>query len=357
MFNNLIIKVMKKIFILAAVTAIALTACTKTETTAVSEGNLIKFDNAFVGNVTKADITKNNFATFWVYGSANTDADNWADTKFTNSKVTKGEAGIGDNSVWSSEEKAYWTPNADHFFAAYANGTDYIADASLDFDAATSKLTFNNYTAGDYDLVAAVATKDAVTVDGGTGAGNVAFSFVHMLSKVKFTFNTEAAHEQVMKVSDLKFTAVKTTSGDITSNNTVSWTTTGSPATAEYIYDVTSLEDFAAESQGPFFSEMYVIPQGNTSLTVSFKVTWKSSDAATEESGDSSYKEATFRGNLSYDSKWQPGYSYNYIATINPEDVNPALEDQQITFQVDEVKGWESDTEIDVDDNYSPTTE
>ena len=339
---------MKRIYLFAAVTAIALTACTKTETTGVSEGNLIKFDNAFVGNVTKADdLTETNFDKFWVYGSSEGASSDWSDAKFTNTEVDKGGAGIGDDSQWSSAESAYWTANKTHFFAAYSNGGTDIEDASLNFSPSDSKLTFSNYTAGENDLVAAVATKDAMTVGDGTTAGNVALSFKHMLSKVKFTFKTEAAHEQVMTVTDLKFNAVKTTTGDITgpTTPTISWTM---PGTSDYyVYDVTALADFAAE-EGTFSSEMYAIPQSNESLEVTFTVTWKESDSATGEG----VKTADFKGSLSYqtdsENKWKEGYSYNYIATINPENVDLSLEERKIKFQVDAVEGWtEVDDELD----------
>lgn len=342
---------MKKILFLAAVTAIALTACTKTETTGVSEGNLIKFDNAFVGNPTKAgDLTKDNFDKFWVYGSSEGASSDWSDAKFTNTEVNKGGAGINDDSQWSSAESAYWTANKAHFFAAYSNGGIKIEDNNLGFDPSDSKLTFSNYTAGENDLVAAVATKDAATVGDGTSAGNVALSFKHMLSKVKFTFKTEAAHEQVMTVTNLKFNAVKTTTGDITgpgpTTPTISWTMPGT--SNDYVYNVTALADFAAE-EGTFSSEMYAIPQSNESLSVSFTVTWKESDSATGEG----VKSADFTGSLSYqtdsENKWKEGYSYNYIATINPEHVDPSLEAREIKFQVDAVEGW-----TDVDDELDP---
>lgn len=339
---------MKRIYLFAAVTAIALAACTKTETTGVSEGNLIKFDNAFVGNPTKADdLTEANFDKFWVYGSAEGTGD-WSEKKFTNAPVNKGEAGIGNNIAWTSEEKAYWTQNSKHFFAAYSNGGIKIEDNNLVFDPSGSKLTFSNYTAGENDLVAAVAAKDAATVGDGTTAGNVALSFKHMLSKVKFTFKTEAAHEQVMTVTNLKFNAVKTTTGDITESTTptISWTTSGT--FNDYVYDVTALADFAAE-EGTFSSEMYAIPQSNGSLEVTFTVTWKESDSATGEG----VKTANFKGSLSYltdsENKWKEGYSYNYIATINPEAVDPSLEEREIKFQVDAVEGW-----TDVDDELEP---
>lgn len=340
---------MKKIYLFAVVTAIALAACTKTETTGVSEGNLIKFDNAFVGNPTKAgDLTKDNFDKFWVYGSSEGASSDWSDAKFTNTEVNKGSAGINDDSQWSSAESAYWTANKAHFFAAYSNGGRIIDDANLNFNPSGSKLTFSNYTAGENDLVAAVATKDAATVGDGTSAGNVALSFKHMLSKVKFTFKTEAAHEQVMTVTNLKFNAVKTTTGDITgpTTPTISWTM---PGTSDYyVYNVTALADFAAE-EGTFSSEMYAIPQSNESLRVSFTVTWKESESATDEG----VKTANFTGNLSYqtdsENKWKEGYSYNYIATINPEDVDPSLEEREIKFQVDAVEEW-----TDVDDELDP---
>lgn len=331
---------MKRIYLFAAVTAIALAACTKTETTGVSEGNLIKFDNAFVGNPTKADdLIEANFDKFWVYGSSEGASNDWTDAKFTNTLVNKASANIGDNSSWTSEEIAYWTAQKDHFFAAYSNGGSIIDDANLDFKPSESKLTFSNYTAGENDLVAAVAAKDAATVGDGTTAGNVALSFKHMLSKVKFTFKTEAAHEQVMTVTNLKFNAVKTTTGNITgpTTPTISWTMPGT--FNDYEYDVTALADFAAE-EGTFSSEMYAIPQSNGSLEVAFTVTWKESDSATGEG----VKTANFTGSLSYqtdsENKWKEGYSYNYIATINPDDVDPSLEEREIKFQVDAVEGW-----------------
>ena len=103
---------MKKILFLAAVTATALTACTKTETTAVSEGNVIRFDNAFVGNPTKAgvtELTESNIQHFYVFGTKTSDPN-----FFNNILVTK------NGSAWTYEDLKQWEAS-DYTFAAYSN--------------------------------------------------------------------------------------------------------------------------------------------------------------------------------------------------------------------------------------------
>ena len=100
---------MKKILFLAAVTAIALTACTKTETTAVSEGNVIRFDNAFVGNPTKVNAVDNEtIKAFYVYASKNTE-----NNFFNGEKVYKAESGS-----WIYDNLKQWE-QATYVFAAY----------------------------------------------------------------------------------------------------------------------------------------------------------------------------------------------------------------------------------------------
>ena len=190
MFNNLIIKVMKKIFILAAVTAIALTACTKTETTAVSEGNLIKFDNAFVGNVTKADMTKSSLTSFWVYGGY--------DASSNYVKVFDGTEVNNANGTCTSTATAYWVNGKAYEFAAYSDGNTSLDNVT--FTASENKLSISGYEAGKNDLIAATKSVPAVTA---ATQGPVEFSFKHLLSKVKFTFRTSMADSYTMKVEGL----------------------------------------------------------------------------------------------------------------------------------------------------------
>lgn len=330
---------MKKFFFFAAAAAIAMTACTKTQTTAVSEGNLIRFSNSFVDNVTKTDVTTTSIAKFWVYGES---ADGTG-TVFSNMPVTK-NAG-----AWTNGELVYWTPSQDHFFAAYADGESNIADASLVFSRKNSSLTFTQYAVGTNDLVAAVTTMNPGDLT--TTPDAVQLTFKHMLSKVKFTFKTGAAHEQVMEVADLTVKAVNKADGTLTladAEQNVTWNTTGTVASGDYVYR--PITDFANEDGTASSEEKYFIPQSNKPLTVTFTVTWKISEAEGAET-----KSADFSGTLAYDDgeySWKPGLSYNYVAEIDPEDVDPSLGNRVIKFEVVKVEEW-----VDQNVDYIPSNQ
>ena len=61
---------MKKSLLMLGVAVAALASCTQNEVVDIAESNAIKFDNAFVGNATKAtapEITKDNITDIYVY--------------------------------------------------------------------------------------------------------------------------------------------------------------------------------------------------------------------------------------------------------------------------------------------------
>ncbi|MCS2389702.1 hypothetical protein NXV57_22200 [Bacteroides thetaiotaomicron] len=84
----------------------------------------------------------------------------------------------------------------------------------------------------------------------------------------------------------------------------------------------------------------FVIPQGNTELSVSFTAIF--SDGSREIARND------FTGNLNYQGetantekgKWTPGFKYNYTVEINGSTIDPDLERQVIEFKVDAVEGW-----------------
>lgn len=320
---------MKRIYLFAAVTAIALAACTKTETTGVSEGNLIKFDNAFVGNVTKADVSGTKLSAFWVYGQYE-NSGNYV-TVFNNTKVSGGTA--DGSSIWTPEETAYWINGKNYVFAAYSDGNNILNSGVL-FTPAEKKLSISNYTVGDNDLVAATATADDVTASTQT---SVSLSFKHLLSKVRFTFTTSMADSYTMAVEGLTFSAVKTScSVDFTDNQVGAW----SGDTGDYSYD--SISDFASETEA--FVEEYVIPQNNETLKASFTV------IVSDESGEIARKpfndiSLAYSGSESGTTQntWTPGFSYNYTAEINLDNI---IDDAKpITFTVTSVPDFNPATD------------
>lgn len=243
---------------------------------------------------------------------------------------------------------AYWQTGKKHNFGAYANGTaNLTTTTNVSYSASENKLTFTNYNAtGTNDLVAATANNK--TWDGSDTPAKVAFSFKHMLSKIYFTFKTKASKDYIMKVTNLKINgaaeptasgAIVTATGTLTGDN-IAWGATGT--NGEYTFG--EIADYANEKKvdGAYFYDSsearFVIPQNNKDLTASFTVT------VYDKSGKELMKK-DFTPSVAYTAdgkgtseQWTPGFVYNYIAIINPDQVDPAA--KPIEFTVTEVEDW-----------------
>lgn len=343
----------KSIFLLAAAAA-AFASCTQNEVMEVAENRAIGF-SSFVGNNTRADVTTDNISTFWVFGDYNNT--NWVDV-FNNVKVSK----TGD---WASEQLAYWQVDKRYNFGAYADGTTNLTtETGVKYDPTTNTLTFTSYTAGGNDLIAATATGQSW--NGSGEPDKVSFTFDHMLSKIVFTFKTKAADTYTMKVTNLKInnTAIKTATGTYTT--TPVWNTANNTTAGEYVYgqtpDYVAIDDYADGAMGAdgYFSKttdpQYVIPQSNETLTASFTVT------VYDTNGTNKLYHKDFSGiSLKYtangngtDNTWTSGYVYNYIATINPDDVDPNQTSKPIVFTVNSVDSWTPSTDTSLDTNSQP---
>ena len=317
---------------LLGVAVAALASCTNEEVVSVAENAAINFTGAFVDKATKADVTTDNIAKFWVFGY-------YGDTPtevFSNIGVNK-PTGTGN---WQSEKTEYWKTGVAYEFGAYANGTSQLA-SGVSFSSTDKKLTFTNYEAGANDLIASTASVSALSDL--NSVQPVPFTFKHMLAKVKFTFKTTAT-DYTMKVEDLQINnAIKTCTGSYTGGTPIiSWETASATAETTAAYAYADIENYATTGSAST-DACYVIPQSlptdQNYVTVTFKVT-ASGDAISSGS-----KSATFTANLkTSDNKWTENYSYNYIFTINPDDVDGTL--KPIEFTVTEVDGFEDDTDI-----------
>ena len=310
---------MKKQFLTVAVAALALAGCSKSETVEVAGNRAIGFES-FVNNNTRAvtEVTQlTDFYVFGMYGSTDNDI------VFNNELNTK---------------TAYWVASKTYEFGAYYNVDKY---EGASFDYTTKTLKFANYTPNNgKDLI--VATASRTTNTDVTSEDKVQLSFKHMLSQVKFTFNTSAADAYTIKISDLKFSAKQTETGTYNGTN-ITWTNSG--ANGEYKYQ--EIADIAVEENGYTGNDVnFVIPQNNTNtIEVSFTATLNG-PGLTEKS-------SPFTANLGYsangkgtDNTWTPGYRYNYIVTINPEDIDGTL--KKIEFEVQQIEGWADASETTV---------
>ena len=321
----LIIFIMKKSLWMLGLAVAAMTSCTNEEVMEVAQNRTIGF-NAFVNNNTKAITEVTNLTGFYVFGEFGDAAGTYG------TQVFKNEANTAIH---------YWQASKYYSFGAYANGDNTKIDNAT-FDAETGTLTFPEYTPNvAIDLVAAV--KKLQSNSDVTANEAVALTFGHMLSQVKFTFKTTDADAYLLKITELKVEgAVSKATG--TYNGTASWV--GSESNG---YTYAEIPDVAmAENDYTASVDRLVIPQASTDkLKVTFKATV--SGSGMEE------KTATFTADLGYtagevagttDNTWTPGYRYNYIATINADQIDPSLENQKIEFTTS-VTGWEDAADTD----------
>ena len=173
---------MKKLFIMLAAAA-TVVSCANEETISRVEGEAIEFGNVFVDNATRATAatdpslgtTTNPFNTFNVWGTVGGVA------IYSGDVITKGE-----NNIWTStaDKKQYWIEGAQYKFAAVAGVASTAVTPGADMLPAKVAI---DATGANVDLLYAAP----VSYEGRASGGNteVAFTFNHLLSKVKFTVN------------------------------------------------------------------------------------------------------------------------------------------------------------------------
>lgn len=323
---------MKKSIYLLGMAVAALSSCSQSDVVEMPENTAIKF-NSFVNNNTRTatpvETTVSKFFVFGEYG----DADNNYGTKIFNNEP--------------NTAMHYWVANKYYAFGAYADGEGgELDDEAVSFEANTQTLTFTNYAPqkDGKDLIAAVAKHHESDGDV-TNEDAVQLKFQHMLSRVKFTFKTTDADAYTIKISDLKIEGAVSKATGTYNGTTIDWSTTS--ASDGYAYNV--IEDVAKkESNYTAFDEQFVIPQASTNnLKVKFTATVSGLGLVE--------KSSTFEAELGYDpaatgkgteNTWTPGYIYNYIATINADQINPDLEDQKIVFTTT-VEDWKDANDTD----------
>lgn len=323
---------MKKSLFVLGVAVAALTSCTQNEVVDIPQNRAIGF-SAFVNNQTKGvtEVASETIGTdFYVFGNYGTKG-SWAGQSFNNEIST---------AVY------YWQADQTYRFGAYKDGG--AKNATVQFDAATKKLTFPDYMPDDAkDLIAAV-TADIVANDYTAGPNAVGLNFKHLLSQVKLTFKTDAAAVYNMTITNVKINGALSQSTVTYTDGVVAWNPSAAAGTGTTNngYSYTNLSNFGKISSGVISEQSkLVIPQsGTNSLTVTFTATISGEATGT----------ADFTADLSHsisdltENTWTHGYRYNYIADVKLEDVIDNPEGKvKITF-TPTVEDWE-DAEPGVD--------
>ena len=303
---------MKKSLFMLGLAVAAMTSCSNDELMEVNTNNVITFESHVnkgtraVTNTTTDDLTK-----FYVFGSYSTT------NVFENVPVTKGGSG------WTYDNPVPWTAN-NYKFAAYAT-TNTSIELAPTYAPVDGSLTFTGVTANDAsDMVAAVATVDNTTL-----ANNaVALSFKHLLSKVKFTLTNGASQAYTMKVTNITFNAY--TTGNCKFNGTATWSDQSASDDIVFTKKVGQSDEIA---QGAVFEseDHIVIPgQGLGTIAASFTATFWNGSKLIDTKEYTSVPLALTSGT------WQPGYVYNYTATVTPKE--PTI---QFTVTVED---WKPET-------------
>lgn len=296
---------MKKLFVIA-LAAVGMVACVNDEIAEVPQRNAISFDNAFIDNATRAELTAANLQEFNVWGYI--DASNQAAPLFEGTTVSK----TADD--WTYEGARYWAPGLNHYFQAIAPLTSAVVA-----EHANGEVSAINYTVdGESDLIYAAANQ----VGKATGNNAVAFTFGHLLSKVGFAFENGFAPTDGIEISieDLQMTVPASGKYTIDTNDATKgeWevNTTAAGTTL----------DFAGT--GLNFSPKFVLPYDNSyAYDIKFKVVVKYNNTVINTVSKSSNVMVTL----------EQGNAYNFTATINAETLNM----ESIDLKVEDFTNWE----------------
>lgn len=327
---------MKKIFLCALAAAALTTACNKAEVIDVVGTPAIQFENAFVNNATRAaedpSTTTKNITEFSVWGFM----DETTGAVLTNEKVWK------NGSAWTYANTQYWYPKHNYFFAAVSpvvteNGPVTVNTA----DANANGLGTINFTnkEGIVDLL--YTAEAVVTGEDVSAMAPVAFTFNHMLSKVKFSFTNGFDNPNTtLKVTGIKLTKVPA-SGSINVAQADWWSTNewelGKGTIALDFGDAAA--DIPQGATVSSVNERLTIPADQTQ---EYEVVFTVAVYNGEVEAMKHELSATIKG-----AELKIGKAYNFKAELNANNIMPG--DQKlypIEFEVVKVKDWEDGNNV-----------
>lgn len=313
----------KNLFVLAVFVAM-LTGCSKTETVEQAQGGAIGFTKAYIGNAVDSRaisvIDQSNISEFIVYGGYN-------DMEHVFNGVTvSGTAGADD---WTYDVTRYWVPGKDYKFAAYAPSS-VTGNGTVETDFANGALNFKGYTSDpthQNDLIYATATQktnDPLVIS----PDKIQFRFGHLLSMVKFTFNSGFGNDIKVTVSNLNVSGM-IADGDYT-GSTQAWTPGSNTVSEGAAFTELASTEAINRTSGNQSASSYdfaVIPQTivnsdagvGTKVTVSFDVTVQ--DNLDNYIVGSEMAGVTITATLP-GYTWTAGNRYNYNVTIAGENVS-----------------------------------
>ncbi len=305
---------MKRSLLILVATAAVWTGCSKTETIDQPQGMAIGFTNAYIGNPVESKavgiIDQNNINEFLVYGGYNDMTHVFDGVSVTGSATDE----------WSYTTTRYWVAGKTYKFAAYAPSG---ISGTVEPDFANGALNFTNYVSdpsNQYDLIYNAA--DSITTPNPivSAPDKVLFEFSHLLSMIKFTFNSGFANDIKVTVDSLNVSGMVSKGSYF--GSTGEWTLDSETVSAEAAFTEMASNDITTDTTSVSSVDFAVIPQeigDGTTVTVSFNVRVQDNlqNYIIGNEGAGVNVSATLPA-----YKWEKGNRYNYTVTIKGENVD-----------------------------------
>ncbi len=337
---------MKKI-LLSAFAIFAMMACNNEEPVRLQEQSLITFEDSFVEAKTRAaedpSITTTSIDAFDVWGFINQPSG----VVFDKERVTKSEDG------WGYKNLQYWMPEKPYYFYAVApvDDANIVVDKTNMDTRGLGTISFTNDD-GTTDLIYASKHVSTVGVDVINNAPSVELKFMHLLSKIKFTFTNGFPNENTsLEVTDIKIIDAPAKGSVAVYNKEredFSWTLVQGETTELAFGDVNGGVALASLESKDCAAERLTIPADATrNYTITFTLELFYGD----QSAGESKKVVTLEN-----QEFAIGKNYNITATINHENFyNEALNPIEFTVKVEDWK--EGDFNGNIHDSESTNPE
>lgn len=305
---------MKKYLFLAVAATAMMASCSNDEVVEMAQGRAIAFDT-FVNKQTRAELNTDNLSEFNVWGYQD-----GVGYIFDQERVAKDITNNDLSQAWKYEGTRYWVKDANYFFEAIAPITNGHWTITKSDAAKSSQFRFDNTSTsganGEVDLIYATATANPTDL---SSVAPVSFDFKHLLSRVKFTFtNAMKSDDVTLRIYDI---TIKGTWGAALINKSLDskvWFDNDGSTVDLVCSEIASISNANNASSGV----KYMIPQEGKEVAyaISFKVDLIQNGITTQ-----TYTHSVVPGTenpLTLPAvKMQEGYSYNFTATITPENI------------------------------------
>ncbi len=341
---------MKKIHLIAASAAIIMASCSNDELVKAPEAAPIGFDS-YIGKVTRADdATLANVNAISVYGYI---GDAGTPKIFDGTIVSKTS---GD---WTYTPLQYWTAGKNYFFTALASqvsagnshygytwATDLTTEtAGFNGNGTVSFENTQDKASGNEDLLYASATA-TTPAEITTAPSRVQFAFRHALSRVKFSFkNGMGSDSYSIKIHDVKINNTAATGTLALGTANPVWEASGSAVLTLRPNYFIPANAIAGNTGVVASGTKFIIPE-TKALSVSFEV-----DLIVNGTTIETYSHSE---RILPQVEFKNGYSYNFVAEINAQNIDPSQELYPILFSVQSIDEWTDAPVTDVNLNTEP---